>query len=286
MSQLLDQLRPMVADPDKGPEVDHLLCREIDHLIAALQGPDFEPSTPFSSDELLHRVTTYQELTFSSAQAFAQVGYWAPPTVARRACQLIGETANCREQRGGIQGWLRLYSYPAGLLFYGFGLGALAADRYDSLATLFFQPMQDRRGEWVTALAELHNTGALDHELAKALPEMARRHTPSSDWLCETLQPWLAEIHRTTVRHERAFDRFEVLVGLAYIGAVHRGWAPTGRFRWRARNGDSAADELLSAIDADSAGSPLAGSLFSSPASLVDAATAYRSFLRSIPSHF
>lgn len=153
--------------------------------------------------------------------------------------------------------WLDLYLYPSTLLFYAFGLSALAGESYDNLAGLFGREVRDDRDEARAAVEGLNNAGALRHEVAQRLTGMERHHTPASDWLYEAVQPMVSGLVPSGSQFERLFDRFEVLVGLACILAARDGptyRTPMGRFTWRGRHGGGEEATILN----DAVGHPAA----------------------------
>ena len=87
--------------------------------------------------ELARRARAYADAVVDLGQAMALTGVWAPPAVAHVAKEAIADVAASRERMSGRTAWLDLYVYPATLLFYAYGLGALAGERYENLAGVF-----------------------------------------------------------------------------------------------------------------------------------------------------
>jgi hypothetical protein len=275
---LVDRLRPIVADPTRGPEVQATLRSAIDALLGVLRKDEFDAGAAFSNEELDRRVNAYQNAAADLGPAMALLGYWAPAPVARVGVDAVAEVAMSRERTNGKTVWLDLYLYPATLLFYAFGLGATAGESHDTLARLCGRDVRDDRDEWRVAAEELNNAGALRHEVAQRLPGMERRHSPASDWLYEASRPMLSDLVPSGTQFERLFDRFEVLVGLGCILAARDGLTyrvPTGRFTWRGRHGGGEEAAILEDPVRDPAAQALADRFGRTSEELVAAAKRY-----------
>jgi hypothetical protein len=255
---LQQRIEDLAANPVRGPELQSVLGAEAQSLGEALAADEFDAGAPFTPEALERRVTRYEELTGPMAPAWATVGWWAPPASARAAVGPVAYLAAVRDRASGIRPWLDLYAYPALLLFYAFGLGATAARRFDNLAVLFSQPVPDSRGQLQPAVVELNHPAVIDHDVARTLPGMERQLTPFSDRLATTTRPWLPIA--SDMLFEAEFDRFEVLVGLAFYDLRHGEygeWAPTGRFTWRGRYGGGVAASMLAELAEPAGAAPL-----------------------------
>ena len=256
---------------------------ELRSLTARLGEEEFPAASSFGVDELARRVAAYEAASEHLCRAFALLGYWGSAQLARYCSDLIAIVASARDRGSGVAIWLQLYAYPAQLLFYAFGLGALIGGRYDNVGHLFRGRLQNYRGEWLPAVVELHNQGPLDSDVAKGLPDMDRRRTPSSDWLWQVMHPLLIDLLPSEARLEWEFDRFEVLIGLAFLNLDERRggrWAPGGRFTWRSAYQNGAASATLDEIDASQKSSALVGSVFASVDDLTAAVDRYRDLFR------
>ena len=95
---------------------------------------------------------------------------------------------------------------------------------------------------------------------------MELRKTPVSDHLCEIVRPWVEELEPDQDSYERAFDRWEYLLGLAMFDltrAAGRGYAPVGRLSWRGDYGGGIEIALAAEIEAAGSDWPLLrGGLF------------------------
>jgi len=145
--------------------------------------------------------------------------------------------------------WLSLRRYPALLLMYGIGLGAIAGSNYPFLKALFDLNLRiDSYKPEKPAATTLHNLGVMERDLQRILPGREREHTPLSNHLFEALREPLREYLPDDAIYEAAFDWLEYLICLAHINLqVTRPelqeekaknpefyiWAPAGRFCWK-----------------------------------------------------
>jgi hypothetical protein len=147
--------------------------------------------------------------------------------------------------------WLKLRRYPALVLMYGMGLGALANSNYRFLKALLDHNIRidSHKPDQHTAAA-LYNQGVLEPNAQKLLPGREREHTPLSNHLFEILREPLREFLPDDNAFEAAFDWFEYLLCLAHCDQklTRREleeeksknpdfyiWAPIGRFGWKGR---------------------------------------------------
>lgn len=141
----------------------------------------------------------------------------------------------------GYTAWIKAARYPAQLAFYACGLAMMARNNEDGLADWLLAPRVFADGKEQPPALTLHVYAAIDNDAAKHLPDLAKRSTPMSDHLHEVLRPALADVLPDERVYSAAFDRFEYLVALAFIGVkwdstegtMKTGWGPVGRFAWR-----------------------------------------------------
>lgn len=135
-----------------------------------------------------------------------------------------------------------LQRYPATLLLYAFGLGAVAAEQWTSLHAMFNSPVarenrEDRRAVELVPVWALFEQGA---DVMKSLPERDRQYTPFQNHLEALLLPLFRPHFPSEDAFHLAFDRLEVLVALSYaIPAVEKGesyWTLPGAYGWRQEN--------------------------------------------------
>lgn len=238
---LLGRVRELVADPTKTPALHALLHAEAARVIQGMRDDAFAPGATYSDEEFARRMKAYEELAEDLARAAALVVYWSRTTDERLIPGVVTRLANSIERTAGQVPFLELSLYPAVLVLYGAGLGAVIGRREEQLAELLGLPTIRDRHEWKPVALMLSGPAALDHKIARRLPGLERHHTPASDRLCEVLQPWVEELQPDQESFEHAFDRWEYLLGLVMFDLTRQGerpgYAPVGRLSWRGNYG-------------------------------------------------
>ncbi len=209
-----------------------------------MRGEEFAPGAGFSINELNRRLEGIDSRCAELARAASLVGYWWSPMSNRIVPEVVARLANGLDRSAGVDAWLDLYLYPALLVLYANGLGAVIGHREAQLGSLLGSPTFRERGEWTPLVTGVNATTPVAHERAKQLPGFDRHHTPMSDRLEQVLAPLLSDLEPDPAAIERDFDRFEYLVGLVLFDTSRQirgddAWAPVGRFYWRRESGEA-----------------------------------------------
>jgi hypothetical protein len=137
--------------------------------------------------------------------------------------------------------------YPALLLLYGGGIAAVAGEKYKTLANLLYRArVRESSNEYPSALGIAPNRfyDAAEWMNKHLQPDTApekrtRNYYPMSEHLHAALRNPLREILPDPVDYDRTFDRFEYLLGIAYVDQLKQhkpdntgpeGYGPVGRF--------------------------------------------------------
>ena len=165
-------------------------------------------------------------------------------------------------------------SYPAVLLTYALGIGAIGADRPGDLGRILAFPTGREVDSWskgVTMKAEEEvgqGLGRMMLSIARStkrlrtLEDMGRRYYPMNDWLFQSLRRYATDVIQSDVRYERLFDRTEILVSLGCGLRVNRGdrefppWFPLGRFILRPDVLNATIKEISDSLNRDGDESP------------------------------
>ena len=210
-----------------------LVDAEVGRVTDMLTGPAFAAQGGARPDgqSVTARVRGY-EAACPTLMAMANVGgFWAEPEhypVWRRALVSLFPSG----PRQGNVLWLDLQKYPAVLLLYALGLGAVESGRLGLLGDLFETVVGRQYAEDGIAVVELSPTGMFEYgdNQMQILEGMANRHVPLNDWLCDLF----GSVVRLTVadeeRYTMNFDRLELLIALG-AGSRNEGlrggyWAP------------------------------------------------------------
>jgi hypothetical protein len=263
--------KQLLSNDASSIELHDFIMEEVRRFLVHTSEDYFANRGSFSDEELLDRVARYELATGDLSLLLACIAYWAKPAHSVLLQKALTRSTDRLESREGLLAWLNLRWYPAILELYASGIAAVQGARYDSLADIFYAqvpPSDSQRGDnsfvWVVGKAILELTRM---DAFKRLPGHERHYAPMSEYLFKILQPSLDDVLFMGKDYERAFDEFEVLLGLSvadiYNLTSQHTWGPIGRFGWKQRHGDGPLSRVVR--EARSAGSdwlPIKGGLF------------------------
>lgn len=201
-------------------------------VVKELDGKDVKASTAWSEDEVRRRIGVYDETLTELCQAEALIGRWGTTGSNDTLTHAIKRICDSLE-RGGNTRWLNLQWYPALLLCYAAGIGAVTAGRFDALVTLMHAPVREGDGQHENLVSAVTDGLSDGTQLFKLLPGLDRKYVPCSEHLFEVLGQLLSEVLYLGSDFEPSFDVFEILRAIEYAHLSDRGWGPIGRFGWR-----------------------------------------------------
>ncbi|MFI5258879.1 MAG: hypothetical protein ACHQ01_04630 [Candidatus Limnocylindrales bacterium] len=261
-AEFLTRVDELAADATKGPTLHDVIGAEARRVVEAMRDESFAAKgVAFSNEELVRRVAACEGLVDDLSRAAAVIGYWSESADPRLLPWLVRRLANAVERGEGLLSWLGLVRYPALLVTYAGGLGAVIGGQEGLLGPMLTRPIIWENDGWKPAATHLSSATVLSDDLAKRLPGLERRTTPMSDHLVEITRPWLEDLEPDQIAFERAFDRYEFLAGLLMFdltrGDNERGWGPIGRFHWRSRYVGGVSEEIGAELSANSVDWPL-----------------------------
>lgn len=183
--ELIARVRELVGDPTKGPALHEVLHADAARVIEGMRDESLAAGMEYSDEEFARRLAAYEALTEDLARAAALVSYWDKTTDERLVPGLIARLANVLDRTAGEQPFLDLYRYPAVLVLYAAGLGAVIGQREGQLAGLLTAPTIRDRQEWKAIAISLSGPAVIDHRIGQRLPGLERHRTPASDHLAD-----------------------------------------------------------------------------------------------------
>jgi hypothetical protein len=266
-----NRVKNLLSTDSSTIELHDYLTQEVRRFLSATSEDSFAISGQYSREEFVSRLSRYEDAAGDLSILLACVAHWARPGHMATLQKCIARSADRLESRGGLVVWLALRWYPLVLELYCAGIAAVDAQRYDSLATIFYTPIpsseyRNRNDMFVEAvghgLLELNRTDVL-----KQIPGHERNYVPLSEYLFKILQPKLDDVFFVGKNYESAFDLFEVLFGLAVADmrqTKNEGiWGPIGRFGWKNRGDNSPLRRVLADAKAQGNGwAPIKAGLF------------------------
>jgi hypothetical protein len=248
-------LKRYLSEPRYRIQLSDLVDETVDRVVEATSSQAFavEGSPSPERESATARVRGY-EAVCSTLVAMAPIGgFWAEEDhyyVWQRALVQLSTVST----GSGYILWLELQRYPATLLFYAFGIGAVEGDRLRFLGRLFATQVHRENQENIFAVHllppfRLFSQGG---QVARILQGMEQRHAPLNDWLHAALRQPAKRLIPNDSRYTYIFDKLEILIALSYAHLDEHSaewyWAPPGAFGYRHQNRDRILREIEESI--------------------------------------
>ena len=243
-------LKRYISDPQHRIRLSDLVDETVERVVEvttekAFTRYDLANPTPESTTAQVRRY----EAACSTLVAMATVGgLWAESDhyrIWQRALKRLGSTPTS----GPYANWTGLNKYPATLLLYALGLGAVESQRLEFLGRMFDitvqrKPFGQHKNYCATQLflpdcwgsdLPLHSP-----EPIEILEGMYGRKLMLNDWIHEAVRPHAVRIIPDESRYTFVFDTLEILMALSYAYKDDQTsgmyWAPLGGFALRRDN--------------------------------------------------
>ncbi len=247
-------LKRYLSEPKYRIALDDLVSREVENVAAATNGPAFDVNSQDTKGaSILARLKSYEAPSVTLIRMAFVAGEWSQGAQVNPWTKALAKLSQRRVQ-GGIVIWLELQRYPATLLLYAFGLGAIATDQWAALHAMFNSVVarEDREDKRVVELAPVWALFERSADVMKSLPERDRQFTPLQNHLEALLLPLFRSHFPSEEAFHVAFDRLEVLAALSYaIPAIEKGgryWTLPGSYGWRHENRQRIFGELRTSL--------------------------------------
>ena len=213
-------LKRYLSDPNRRIQLFDLIDSTVDRATSVTSEYGFDSqSTSTTNKELVTARMRAYESVYSTLLSMAVVGgYWAEDDhipVWSRALERLATMPNL----GGSPHLRALRAYPAVLLLYAFGLGAVERKNFALLGHIFDMKLVDRniKSQTVSILYTIYFNGALMSQHWKGEIEgMDRNYFPMNDWLHDVLRDACAQLIPDRNKYTLAFDTLEILISAAY----------------------------------------------------------------------
>lgn len=221
-------------------------------------------STPTS--ESVTELVRHYEHTCSTLLALAVVGgFWADSQhsqVWQRALERLVSFEKPSDHSNIRNLWTDIQKYPATLLLYALGIGAVRADRLRFLGTMLNTKVRNDLNEECLAVEVLPpfclflNGG----KTMGILDGMEGKHAPLNDWMHDSLRHHTHRVTQGSERYDRDFDRLELLIALNHAHYVNkestRAFLPAGQFGYKTTARARILDEIKDSLSTHQDDSP------------------------------
>ena len=255
------RLKKYLSEPRYRIHLSDLVDETVERVVTELSSEVFSAHHgDISSESLTARIRKYEAVS-SILLAMACVGgRWAEEEHFDIWSRAIQRISSCRSREGGSTFWLAFQHYPATLLLYALGLGAIEGNRLAFLKHVLCTPLHDPSTGGHPAVQLLPPNMLAEHRHSRMLEGMEGCQCPLNDWVHNTLRAIVVPTIRDPERYTLLFDKLEVLVALAF---AHHGrprstesWMPVGAFHYRYENRGRVLAEIRESFAADGEKSP------------------------------
>ena len=268
---VVEQAKTYLAGDHHAIRLHELVGQEVRRVVSLTAEDKFPLGGAWDPAEFLSRLDRYDVALGDLPAIEVLIGRWGGQAQRSSLLLAVKRLIDQNKSVGGNQGYLALRWYPALVLLYASGIGAVSDGRYDALRDLFNAPIADeiRRSGRVEPLIVAVVDGSQDVISAfNKVPGFERRVVPRSEYLHSRLQPIIDDALFLGADYEAAFDRFEMFLALHYAHLAGeqfgRCWGPPGRFGWKSFRGGQGVYQALAA-EAQAAGeawAPVRAGLF------------------------
>ncbi|MCY3994378.1 MAG: SIR2 family protein [Caldilineaceae bacterium] len=241
-------LKRYLPEPRYEIRLSDLIEESVTRVVESVSTPFFDVNSPEPNTETVtERVRAYEAACSTLLAMAATGGRWAKEAHYDNWRRILERLATVPHLDGQLM-WLGLQRYPATLVLYALGLGALSTDRLHFLGHILSTEIQTN--DETKAVSHLltpngvfkgfHLVFNSPREVMQILEGMKDRHTPLSDWIHEAMRQHIGNTAYNSEQFDSLFDKLEILMALSY--AYHddkkaepwyRYWTPLGRYVWR-----------------------------------------------------
>ena len=206
-------------------EVDNVINRVSDLVVCTWQGPE----------HYAEQMAAYERATARLLRLLAVGTFFSDPPghdeMWRRGVERL---ASRSLKQSGNEALLNLQQYPTHLAIYAIGLGAVAANRLESIAHVL-GTVKVRHEKPPRPVAVAASTWAVldDNIVRQAIPRLQNHPTPISEHLFEVFRQIVSDLLPDKHVYEDCFDEVEYLMGVSYAVGHDTDSGPVGRAVWR-----------------------------------------------------
>ena len=197
-------------------QLGDLIDATVERVKEATSGPEFDMNSPNATPETVTARIRAYDAAGSTMMAMAVVGgSWAEQEHIRSWQRALQRLCIVNRLAGGKVMWLDMRLYPASLLLYALGLGAVESDRLAFLSQLFSIEVQDSRGERLSVVHLLAPFSLLNGGRLKGiLEDKERHHLPLNEWMHDTMRQHTRKEIPDDEKYTTNFVKLELLMSL------------------------------------------------------------------------
>lgn len=250
-------LKRYLSEPRYRIQLSDLIDDAVERVIESVATPFFDVDSPEPNTETVtERVRVYEAACSTLLAMAATGGRWAEEDHYDNWRRTLERLATLPLLGGKVM-WLGLQRYPATLVLYALGLGALSSNRLaflgHILSTEIPQPNYETRTVSQLLPPNCMFGGTFDVRKAMQLLEgMERKYAPLSNWIHEAMRQHMGNTAYSSEQYDLVFDKLEILMALSCAHCENREgrgfWAPLGRYVGRSQTRERILREVLESV--------------------------------------
>ena len=257
-------LKRYLPEPRYQIQLSDLINESVERVVEAVSTPQFDVNSPEPDTETVTaRVRAYEAACPMLLAMATTGGRWVEEVhfdIWRRTLERMTTLSHL----SGNLMWLGLQRYPATLVLYALGLGALSGNRLQLLGHLLSTeiPQADHATKTVSQLLPPNNIfGGFSQgfgnplKAMQMLEGMANRPTPLSEWIKTAVWQYMSYAAYNSEQYDLAFDKLEILMALSYARhddkkaePWYRYWTPLGSFVYRTQTRERVIREIEGSV--------------------------------------
>ena len=259
----ITSLKRYLAEPRFKIQLSDLIDAAVQEVVEATSHESFSVAAPQPDVESVTKRLRAYNAACSKLTAMAVVGgTWADKehySVWQRALERLSRTSTVVGRH--YSDWRDLQRYPATLLFYALGLGAVEAKRLEFVNSLLTLKIQREQEDDIAAVGILPPSFLLQmgERNLEGLEGVEERVTVLNQWIHNSLRGQTRRVFHDDADFTQAFDKLEILLALGGLGVpsgMGMYWSPVGCFFWRGETRDRFLAEIRQSVDTEQNRSP------------------------------
>jgi hypothetical protein len=238
-----DRVHEWLTEDRHRVRLDQLVKSEVNKLARWIAGPELPvQATRVTEQDLKDRLQRYDDMSkvlVSIMTAGCRYGTEAHEKLWVEAIQGVANYSTDHSAFAGSTLLINMRRYPAFLLLYAGGIGAIAGSNYQTLLFLLSKPMIYELHGFRTVCDALHPSNVIEKDVFnKMLGGRQQFPTPLNDHVFQQLRDPLRIYLHDDLEYHLAFNRFEYMRALFEADRPDCDlyyWPAIGRFAWQWR---------------------------------------------------
>ena len=248
-------LKRYLSSPEHKIRLADLIDATVEQVLSAISGEAFEVQG--TQQQNVARFRAYESACSTLLRMASIGGFWAENEHSDGWILAMEHLSTMFANNVGSSTSLAIRTYPARLLLYALGLGAVKSGKLQFLNHIFKTTVNfylysaggwQRNQHVLTVLFNIPITALLPWQ--NLLEGMEKSYVPLSDWLHKALRQPLQQLIPDDEKYSFVFDKLEILIalGFGYCNKRQPYWVPLGAFYHRKNNRERILAEIRESI--------------------------------------